>query len=438
MDYREFTDWMFSLERFGIKLGLDNIREFLSRIGDPHNGLNAVHVTGTNGKGSVCAFIAKMLETHGLRVGLYTSPHLVDFRERIRIGEQEIPDDDVLRIGLRLKKIADDMAGESKEKQLTFFEFTTGLAFQYFCEKKVQMLVAEVGMGGRLDATNVLTPSVSVITRIGLEHTAYLGSTISEIAREKSGIIKAGVPVVTCERNPEALNVIATTCKKKRAQLKRLGSDFEVGNIIQSLSGTEFDYHGLRSMRLRTKLLGDYQAENAATALAVVESLHDQGMHVTADEMKKGIMETKWPGRLDVVSQNPLVIFDGSHNPDGVTTTVRILTELRVTPMTFVLGCMDDKDAAGIARAISPIAAKIICTQAKYKRALDSVVLAGIVRSLYKGPVTVERDSDLAFEDGMDSIRGKGLCVIGSLYLVGEAIPWWEHRRTIQRPAHKV
>ncbi len=438
MDYAEFTTWMFSLERFGIKLGLDNVTEFLSRAGDPHKSLRSVHVTGTNGKGSVCAFISEMLMAHGLEVGLYTSPHLVDFRERIKVGDDEIPEEDVLRIGLALKKIADQMASEDREKQLTFFEFTTGMAFEYFRQRGLDIVVAEVGMGGRLDATNVLTPEVCVITRIGLEHTNYLGATIPDIAREKAGIIKPGVPVVTCEQNPEALAVILNTCRKKGSRLVRIGLDFSVDGVQQSLAGTEFDYAGWNRARLKTRLLGSYQAENAAAAVATVETLHDHGIHVTSEEIEKGIKDTTWPGRLDVVSRSPLVILDGSHNPDGVSITARVLSDLGVVPLTIVVGCMDDKDAAGIVRALKPISARMICTQAKYKRALPAAKLAELARREYRGPVDVEESSESAFEAGLKSEMGKGMCVIGSLYLVGEAIPWWAGRGRPLRKSHKI
>jgi len=437
MDYAEFTSWMFNLERFGIKLGLENMTEFLGRIGNPHRSLRSVHVTGTNGKGSVCAFIAKMLDVHGLRVGLYTSPHLVDFRERIMIGDEEIPEEDVVRIGLSLRKAADEMASEDREKQLTFFEFTTGLAFEYFRERGVDVLVAEVGMGGRLDATNVLMPDVSVITRIGMEHTNYLGATIPDIAREKAGIIKTGVPVVTCERNPDSLAVISSTCRKKGSRLIRIDEDFRADTIEESMSGTEFEYSGWSRTRVRTNLLGSYQAINAATAIATVELLHDRGLHVTVEEMRKGIEETRWPGRLDVVSRRPLVIVDGSHNPDGVTTTANVLARLKTVPLTFVLGCMDDKDAHGIVSAIAPHSAKLICTQARYKRALPATKLAEIARQHYDGPITVETPSEKAFETGLGTVEGKGLCIIGSLYLVGEAIPWWKSKAGHGAP-HKV
>jgi len=440
MDYDEFASWMFNLERFGIKLGLENITEFLGRIGNPSRELKSVHVTGTNGKGSVCVFVSEILRKHGLKVGLYTSPHLVDFRERIRINGRDISEKDVVRLGTELRTVMDAMTSESKEKQLTFFEFTTGLAFKYFAEKKVDIVVAEVGMGGRLDATNVLNPEVSAITRIGLEHTNYLGSTIQDIAREKAGIIKKGVSVITCERKPEALSVIAGICEKKGAPLRRMGKDFDVNEVNQSLNGTAFDYSGRHTYRaLRTKLLGAYQAENAGAAIAIVEELAERNLLVTEEEIRKGLLASKWPGRLDIVSRDPMIMLDGSHNPDGIATTVGVLKDLGLTPLTFVLGCMDDKDSRGMVRALAPVAEKIISTQPRYKRALPAEKLGVIVSEEFTGRQDVFEDSGKAFDRGVKDICGNGLCVIGSLYLVGEALPWWHKRgKTEPRPPHKV
>jgi len=439
VDYTEFRDWMFNLERFGIKLGLENVTEFLERIGNPHRDFKTIHVTGTNGKGSVCVFVSEILRQHGVKVGLYTSPHLVDFRERIKIDEEEIGEEDVLRLGFPLKQIMERMEAEDKEKQLTFFEFTTGLAFKYFAEKKVDIVVAEVGMGGRLDATNVITPEAAAITRIGLEHTNYLGKTIQDIAREKAGIIKAGTRVVTCERGRDALSVIETTCKKKGASLRTIGKDFDVSHVRQTMQGTGFDYRGRGSlMDLRTNLLGGYQAENAAGAIAIIEELGQLGTRIMDDEIRRGLLSARWPGRLDVVSENPLVILDGSHNPDGVSTTVKVLTDLKITPLTYVLGCMDDKDARGIVRAIVPTAAMIICTQSRYKRALSAEKLGLIVNEEFKGPHDTVTSSEEAFERAIKTYAGNGVCVIGSLYVVGEAIPWWQAFGKRMARAHKV
>ena len=440
MGYIELTSWMFNLERFGIKLGLENISEFLSRIGNPHQDFRSVHVTGTNGKGSVCNFVAEMLRKHGLKVGLYTSPHLVDFRERIVVNGKRISERDVIRIGSALRGTMEGMAKENGEKQLTFFEFTTGLAFKYFSEQKVDFVVAEVGIGGRLDATNVLRPEVGCITRIGLEHTNYLGNTIQEIAREKAGIIKESMPLITCERKPEALNVIRSTCDKKVAKLRRIGEGFDVSNVLQSLKGTRFDYSGIRMLRgMKTRLLGAHQAENAAAAIAIVEELAGRGIMVADEEIRRGLLAARWPGRLDIVSSDPMIMFDGSHNPDGVATTVRVLEHLKVTPLTYVLGCMDDKDARGIVKAIVPSAEEIIVTRAKYKRALSTEKLNKIVDEEYSGPHGIVELPEEAFEFARKGYLGNGVCIIGSLYLVGEAIQWWDSRKkSATRHAHKV
>ena len=439
MAYAELTEWMFNLERFGIKLGLDNAVEFMRRIGDPQKDFRSIHITGTNGKGSVCAIIAEILRRQGLRVGLYTSPHLVDFRERIVVDGRQIPEKDVVRIASELRGEMDAMSSESGEKQLTFFEFTTGLAFRYFSEEKVDMVVAEVGLGGRLDVTNVLLPDVTAITRIGFEHTKYLGNTLQEIAREKAGIVKEGVPVVTCERNSEALGVIRNACARRRARLMAIGVDFDVSAIEQSLSGTAFDYSGVNSYpSLKMKLIGRHQAENAACAVAVLEELRSKGFDIAEDAIRDGLTATSWPGRLDIVSADPLVILDGSHNPDGIATTVRILRELKITPLTYVVGCMDDKDSAGIVRELAATASKLVCTQTRNKRALPAERLTHIAGKEFQGPIETYESSEDALNHCIQSFEGKGMCVIGSLYLVGEAIPWWDRRKGDRCSPHKI
>lgn len=429
MDYNQLTEWMFNLERFGIKLGLENITEFMNRIGNPQNDFRSIHVTGTNGKGSVCIFIANILQRAGLKVGLYISPHLVDFTERISINGKEITHSDTVKFGAKLRPIMEQMAAESADKQLTFFEFTTGLAFKYFSENKVDIAVVEVGLGGRLDATNVVKPDVGVITRIGLEHTKYLGNTIPEVAREKAGIVKSGMSVVTCERNDQALSVIKAACEKKRVPLRKIDTDFAPSNIRRSLSGTVFNYSGrLQLLDLSTHLVGSYQAENAAAALAAVEELEPKGIKIDDDRAREGILSTKWPGRLDVISKRPLMIFDGSHNPDGVSRTAEELRTLGVVPLTLVVACMNDKDTEGIARALAPIASNIVVTQVENKRAMGASVLAEMIKEEFGGQVEVMIPSRRALEHAVSSPEGRGVCVIGSLYLVGEAIQWWNTR----------
>jgi dihydrofolate synthase / folylpolyglutamate synthase len=291
---------MFNLERFGIKLGLANMTEFMSRIGDPHNDFKSVHVTGTNGKGSVCAFLASVLTDAGLKVGLYTSPHLVDFRERIKVDGAMISEADVVRIGNELRQTMESMAKEDGEKQLTFFEFTTGLAFRYFSETKVDIAVVEVGMGGRLDATNLVNPEVVGITRVGLEHTAYLGKTLRDIAREKAGIIKQGVPVVSCERKHDVLSILQATCDRKNAELRLLGRDFTFEKDTTTMDGVEFDYIGERTIKkLIIPLMGEHQMENATMAVAIAEELLPMGYDIPEDCVRTGLVKVEWRGRLD-------------------------------------------------------------------------------------------------------------------------------------------
>ena len=425
MGYESLVDWMFKLERFGIKLGLKNMTEFLSRMGNPHIGLKAVHVSGTNGKGSVCAFISSILKDAGYTVGLYTSPHLVDFRERILVNGEPISEGDVVRIGGELRSTMDDMATEDPEQQLTFFEFTTGMAFRYFREREVDIAVVEVGMGGRLDATNVVSPEVCGITRIGLEHTAYLGRTIREIAREKAGIVKNGVPVVSCERNPEALGIISATCEKKDARLVLVDRDFRALNARTTLEGSAFDYRGTPDLDgLRIRLVGRHQVENAAMAVAMVEVLRDKGLDIPDGSIVKGLADLKWSGRLELLSRDPVLILDGSHNPEGVLTTVDVLDGLGITPLTYVVAFMDDKDAEGMIRALGPSASKIIVTEVDTSRSMKTAELATLVRSLYEGPVEAVESSAEAMERALRTAEGKGVCVIGSFYLAGDALRW--------------
>ncbi len=427
MTYTELVQWMFNLERFGIKLGLDNMSEFLSRIGDPQNDFKSIHVTGTNGKGSACAAVASILAEEGIRVGLYTSPHLVDFRERIVVDGEMISEEDVVRLGESLRIEMDSMAEESEEKQLTFFEFTTGLAFKHFSEAEVDMAVVEVGMGGRLDATNVLRPEVTAITRIGMEHTAYLGRTIEEIAGEKAGIIKKGVPTVSSERDATPLSVISSVCAAKRSPLRLIDRDFSVETIASGLTGSTFDYEGRKPIKaLRIPLIGGYQVENAAMAIAVCEELDERGIHVSEQSIRNGLSSIVWPARLDIWSMEPLVIIDGSHNPEGVATSTDMLAKLGLTPITYVVACMSDKDVKGIVRALAPTARRIIATQVNIGRSANASDIGAIASEESVGSVEVVAEANEAFDRALSTDAGEGTCIIGSFYLAGEAIKWLE------------
>jgi dihydrofolate synthase/folylpolyglutamate synthase len=430
MAYEDLVQWMFNLERFGIKLGLENMTEFMSRIGDPHNDFKSVHVTGTNGKGSVCAFLSSMLTDAGLKVGLYTSPHLVDFRERIKVDGAMISEADVIRIGNELRQTMESMAKEDGEKQLTFFEFTTGLAFRYFSETKVDIAVVEVGMGGRLDATNLVNPEVVGITRVGLEHTAYLGKTLRDIAREKAGIIKEGVSVVSCERNRDVLSVLRASCEKRAAKLLLLGMDFSIENAATTTDGATFDYIGERSINgLKIPLIGGHQVENAAMAVAIVDELMRKGCDIPEEYLRTGLSKVEWRGRLDFWSRTPAIILDGSHNPEGVETSVRVLSQHGFTPLTYVVACMSDKDATGILRALSGTAERIVLTQIDIARSMKATDLFESAKAEFNGQIDVVTDPGEAISTALSKAGSKGVCVIGSFYLVGEAMRWLEGNR---------
>ena len=432
---------MFGLERFGIKLGLANMTEFLSRIGNPQSDFSAVHVAGTNGKGSVCSFLASMLSEAGLKVGLYTSPHLVDFRERITVNASMIPQEDVVRIGNELRTVMESMAQEDSEKQLTFFEFTTGLAFKYFSEKQVDIAVVEVGMGGRLDATNVIAPEVAGVTRVGLEHTAYLGRTLEAIAREKAGIVKEGVPLVTCERDPAVLSILKAICDRKGANLRVMGKDFRAENCRQTENGSIFDFIGATTYReLSILLLGHHQIGNAAMSIALLEELQKIEYVIPEEAVRSGLEKTICTGRLDVWSAKPLVILDGSHNPEGVSTTVRALQLRGMTPLRYVVACMNDKDIKGIIKALSNTASCMILTKVENARSAETKDLLAAAEELYHGEAVVIDRADEALKAAMACREGRGVCVIGSFYLVGEAIKWLNNNlhRTVEPGAHKV
>src|SRR5437867_5693174 len=318
MDYDSLLKELYGLERFGIKLGLETITELLGHMGNPHRRFKTVHVTGTNGKGSTCAFIASVLRKAGYRVGLYTSPHLVRFNERIQVDGREISNEDVARIYGEMRSAIVKTSGGSKVKQPTFFEVTTGIAFHYFAEKGIDIGVIEVGMGGRMDATNVIHPLVAVLTRIGLEHTEHLGKTEDRIAREKAGIIKPGCRVVTVDQ--PTVPLITAQAHALGCPITVVGRDVTYERIAFDLRGQTLLISDEGRIELQIPLLGSYQPENAALAYAAVRDLSRMGLEVPDAAIASGFRETTWGGRLQIVRSKPTVIVDGTHNAPGVPT----------------------------------------------------------------------------------------------------------------------
>jgi dihydrofolate synthase/folylpolyglutamate synthase len=412
--YNRCLQTMYALRRFGIILGLDTINGILSALGNPQNDFNSIHVAGTNGKGSVASALSAILQESGYCVGLYTSPHLVRFNERICINNHQISNKDVVKSYQAVKRV------HHGDRSPTFFEFATAMALYAFSRHKVDWAVIETGMGGRYDATNIITPAISIITNVSMEHRDYLGSTIAEIAREKAGIIKQATPVITAVKQKQARSVVRKAAQKKSAPLFMLGKDFAVK---QHQSG-DFSYYGFENTwrHLKTPLLGRYQVQNAALALAASELLFKDSTSFSSESIKRGLAKTRWPGRLEIVSDRPLVILDGAHNLIAARNLARFLADnLMKRRITLVVGILDDKPYGSMLKSLLPRCCRAIITRAKTGRALDP-------RRLYKTAkkfipdVSIVPDVADAFRQAVETAASdEVVCVAGSLYVVGEA-----------------
>jgi len=412
--YHSCLKKMYGLRRFGIKLGLSTIKEILSGLRNPQNTYACVHVAGTNGKGSVASSLASILTQAGYKTGLYTSPHLVDFNERIQINNRPISNSNVVASYNSIRN------ARSGEREPTFFEFATVMAFFEFARQKVDWAVIETGMGGRLDATNIIRPRVSIITNISLEHREYLGNTLKQISGEKAGIIKPRTPVITGIRQKKALAVIENKAAEKSAPLFCLGKDFKVR---RSAAGT-FSYHGMEAnwQGLQTGLAGSHQVDNAALVLAACEILIQNGEKLSLDIIKVGLIKNRWPGRLEIVSTEPRIILDGAHNFIAARNLARFLSaHFAGRNLTMVIGILDDKPYHAMLKCLLPTANRVILTRAKINRALEPEKLEALAKKMVP-KVIINADVEQAINFAIDtSSPDDVICVAGSLYVVGEA-----------------
>ena len=404
---------MYGLRRFGIILGLETIGSILEGLGKPHRNYACIHVAGTNGKGSVAATLSSILFESGYKVGLYTSPHLVRFNERICINNRPISNDEVVKSYQAVKRV------HHGDRSPTFFEFATAMALYAFNRHQVDWAVIETGMGGRYDATNIIQPAVAVITNVSLEHRDYLGNTLVEIAREKAGIIKQATPVVSGVKQKQARAVVQQVARKKNAPLFILGKDFKVR---QNPSG-KFSYTGIAHhwRHLRTPLLGRYQVQNAALALAAGEILIKSKTSLTQKSIQRGLANTRWSGRLEIVCQHPLVILDGAHNLIAARNLSRFLAEnLAERTITLVVGILNDKPYRSMLNSLLPQCSRAIITRAKTGRAIAPQKLMAIAKKTVSDVTMI---SDVA-EAARYAIGTAGnddvVCIAGSLYVVGE------------------
>ncbi len=424
MNYQEALNWIHGIQRFGMNPGLQRIEALLEALENPHKELQILHIGGSNGKGSVAAFAARIMEAAGYRVGLYTSPYLVQFTNRMAINGVDISRERLVELVQRIKPEVENIAENTKLGHPTEFEVVTAMAFSHFAAEGLDLLVLEVGLGGRLDATNVCTPLVTVLTTVSLEHTAVLGDTLAEVAREKAGIIKESAAVVT-GAGGEALEVIRQKCGEKSAALYCLGQDFEAHGLSSNLDGQVFNYRGLRrSMQgLRLAMLGDYQPGNAALALAALELLEEKGYMLTEEAVRSGLQGTRWPGRLEIMRRAPLVVLDGAHNLEAFKGLRRSLeASFFYRHLVLVLGLLDDKPLEEILQEILPPVDVLILTTPNSPRACAPWLLRDKAAALFRGPVHVVEDIPAALQLALSMVRAPDLLLVaGSLYLVSEA-----------------
>jgi len=407
---------MFGLRRFGIKLGLDTIRNILNGLDNPQNRFRSVHIAGTNGKGSVASTLTSVLQAAGFTVGLYTSPHLVHFNERIRINNRNISDSKTVELFQDVQNV------HQGEREPTFFEFTTAMAFKAFGDARVDWAIIETGMGGRLDATNIIQPALSIITNISLEHQTYLGNTLAEIAREKGGIIKADTPVITGVKQKIARTVITELADSKAAPLFQKGRDFRVRR--NSGQSRAFTYYGLDNVwhNMRTALQGSFQIDNAAMALAAYEIISRENEALSQEAVKKGLENTRWPGRLERIPGKPLIILDGAHNLAAAHTLSDYLqTAIKPRKITLVIGILDDKPYEEMLKTLLKVCERVILTRPEIDRSLPPETLAKIACKMNADVSVIPKVSKAIQYADKTTNPTDVICIAGSLYLVGDA-----------------
>lgn len=426
--YSEAIDYLYSFINWEIErhvrnapetMTLERPRRVLAAFGNPHERYPVIHITGTKGKGSVGAMCASALTASGLRAGMYSSPHLQDFRERFRIDNEMIEPDDFTALVNQMRPVIETVP------DITWFEITTALAFLYFAQQNVDIAVIEVGLGGRLDATNVVTPVVSVITSLSYDHTHLLGDSLTSIAREKGGIIKPGVPVVSAPQVPEALGVLEEIAAGRYAPLTLVGRDWLYVHDAITVDGTEFRAApaGEPLEPYCTALTGEHQALNAAVALAALDHAREAGVPVHQAGIRAGFERVDWPGRLEVIHRSPLLVLDAAHNAASALRLRAALEELfPQRPLALIFGVSADKDVDGIFDALLPLVDYLIAAQAVHPRALAPDEIAAIARrKAFTGPIEQIPQAEAALRRASELVGPDGLiCTTGSLFLVGE------------------
>jgi dihydrofolate synthase/folylpolyglutamate synthase len=422
VNYDEALDWLYNVRRFGPSRTLGPTRHILKLLGDPQNSFRSIHVGGSNGKGSTSAMIASILGATGAKVGLFTSPHLEEFVERVKVDGVEIPREDAARLLTAIRPLFEEMLEQSMP--LRFFDVVTAMAFLYFRENAVDYAVLEVGLGGRLDATNVVDPLVSVITNIGYEHTNILGDTLPEIAGEKAGIIKQGRPLVTATRDDEVFKVFGEKAQELGSEVIRVGYDTEFRKVGAKMSGMTFDLRSRMEYKgLKVPLLGEHQITNAATAVAAVEALSRYGVDVPEQALREGLHGVYWPARLEVVRTGPTVVLDCAKDAEATEAVRRTLEgDVDAGRIVAVVSMSSDKNIPGMIRNIAAVSEHfIVTTHSVMGRAASPELIAEEITKNGR-PYEVIEDEKAAFTRALELAGEEDtVLVIGSVFLAGAA-----------------
>ncbi len=417
MGYDEALQYIDNLEQGKIRLGLDNINLLLKKLGDPHLKYKTIHVTGTNGKGSVVAMCRAILTEAGYKTGMYTSPHFNKLNERIQINGKEISNKKFLECFNKVEIVNEYLKDENV--YVSYYEFITAMAFVYFANEEVDFAIIEVGLGGRLDATNVVEPLISVINNIHLDHTKILGEDLISIAKEKGGIIKKNGVLVTGEKNQEVLKLFKETCNEKNVKFV-VSNDIRLNLINSNLEHQEFLYDDLK---LNLPLLGIHQKENLIVTLKVIEELKKKGIVIKDRNLISGLKKVTWPGRMEVIQKNPLVILDCAHNPNAVENLVFSLKRNKIDNVTLILGASEKKDYLKMVKLLFSICKRVVLTKAKFK-GLNPELLRKEFVEINKKKVNPQIIEDVAEATGhvlKDCKNEDTILITGSIFVVGEA-----------------
>lgn len=420
MNYNEALKYVESIGKFGINLGMDRIERFCELLGSPEKKLKVIHVGGTNGKGSTTTFMSKILENAGYRVGVYTSPYIERFTERIRVNKDEIPESEVARLVTEMVPHVETLVKEGLEHP-TEFEVITAVAFKYFSEQNVDFVILEVGLGGRFDATNVVDPLLSVLTTISLDHTNVLGNNVSEIAYEKAGIIKKDRPCVLYPQEESANKVILNICKEMNSKVY-LVEDINHEILNESIDGTKYNLSGsINYTGLQIGMLGHHQVMNTKTALLTIKVLKELGYDISDEAIYKGLSEAKWPARFELLTKNPLIILDGGHNVQGIEALVDSIKKyFPKEKLKITCGMLKDKDYEKMTSDLLSIGESFITVMPDNDRALTAEELAEIIRKNGREAVPAKTIKDAVELSLKERKEDEMLVFCGSLYMIGE------------------